>query len=120
MRVFTFQVLLGIDPVQDCAESAQRNGLAHLPTGYKNSDKIDVNAVNAAGETCLYLAAAQASVPLVEALLRAGANPRVGTTDKLALHLAVEKESQELVFLGKLLSNIASPTVITLRIFPLL
>ncbi|VDO02608.1 unnamed protein product [Rodentolepis nana] len=61
--------------------------------GFKNSDRLDINAMNAAGETCLYLAIHNTVVSeaIVLLLLQAGANPKIGTTDSKPIHLAVKK-----------------------------
>lgn len=47
--------------------------------------------MNSNGETSLYLAVRDASEVFVEVLLQAGANPKIGETDYLPIHLAVEK-----------------------------
>lgn len=59
--------------------------------------------MNALGETCLYLAVRDASEVIVETLLRAGADPRVGTTDYLPIHVAVEKDRPRCVVWTRLI-----------------
>ncbi|KAM7542291.1 hypothetical protein Aperf_G00000017547 [Anoplocephala perfoliata] len=89
------QLLLDINIVQN-DEKATSNASASVvckPIGFKNSDRLDINALNAAGESCLHLAfrSTVVSEAIVSILLQAGADPRIGTTDFLPIHLAVEK-----------------------------
>ncbi|KAL5962493.1 85/88 kDa calcium-independent phospholipase A2 [Taenia solium] len=86
-------ILLDIEPsTSDESPSVIQPFPVFQLTGFRNSNRIDINAMNALGETCLYLAVRDASEVVVETLLRAGANPRVGTTDYLPIHVAVEKD----------------------------
>uniref|UniRef100_A0A5K3F0T9 phospholipase A2 n=1 Tax=Mesocestoides corti TaxID=53468 RepID=A0A5K3F0T9_MESCO len=104
------EILLDIDP-KEVDTTTTHDSSDHKPMGFKNSVKPDVNAINAAGETCLYLATKSDSFAIVETLLRAGADPTIGTTDRLPIHLAVEKNSQAFV---ELLCN-HYPDVINLQ-----
>ncbi|VDO08506.1 unnamed protein product [Rodentolepis nana] len=89
------QLLLEINPPPE-KESASPT-TSTIPfcrrMGFKNSDRLDINAMNAAGETCLYLAIHNTVVSeaIVLLLLQAGANPKIGTTDSKPIHLAVKK-----------------------------
>lgn len=90
-----FQILLDINTVQN-VENVASNASASVAwksIGFKNADRLDINALNAKGESCLYIAVRNTVVSeaIVLILLQAGADPRVGTTDSLPIHLAVEK-----------------------------
>nr|CDS19602.1 calcium independent phospholipase A2 VIA [Echinococcus granulosus] len=87
------EILLDIEPpASDENASVTQPFSVCQTTGFKNSNRIDIDAVNALGETCLYLAVRDASEAIVATLLRAGANPRAGTTDYFPIHVAVEKD----------------------------
>nr|CDS32390.2 calcium independent phospholipase A2 VIA [Hymenolepis microstoma] len=89
------QILLDINPTQEQESTAPITSTIPLckQVGFKNSDRLDINAINLAGETCLYLAIHNTVVSeaIVSLLLQAGANPKIGTTDSMPIHLAVKK-----------------------------
>nr|VZI47668.1 unnamed protein product [Spirometra erinaceieuropaei] len=89
------EILLDIAPKVDGALPS--NGTQRLPTGNRNNERATVNAVNANGETALHIACSTPSPQCVEALLKAGATPLIGTADLYPIHIAIEKESTECV-----------------------
>ncbi|VDM02330.1 unnamed protein product [Schistocephalus solidus] len=87
------KILLDAAPNGDGAASS--SGTLRLPMGCRQNDRVDVNAMNANGETALHIACSTPSPECVEALLKAGASPLIGTADLYPIHIAIEKDSTD-------------------------
>ncbi|VDN30814.1 unnamed protein product [Dibothriocephalus latus] len=84
-----------MDLPPDGDDAPSSSGTRRLPTGFRNSERVDVNAVNVNGETALHIACSTPSPACVEALLKAGANPLIGVADFYPIHIAIDKDSTE-------------------------